>query len=463
MNKLSKILLPVIGLGVIGFAGLKIAEIKAEEVLRADFERMAQETREKDKIEFSFGEIEVDLLKRLVTVNDLKAVPDDEEIEIVVNVKEGVVSGFNIIDLFESPEAFNADLIAVNNVSMSGKVKNKEKEANPFELSVERLEIIDSNLGELNPEFEDIDKLDTKQSIALLKKVKAGKISSENILFEHKDLQMKVSAFNVEEIFSATMKGFSIKGVGFSTEGRKIASLSEMFYKGDAFVEDIASKAVMQINGMSFKLPEERQNDALAMTLRSAGMDEINLNFQTEYDWDLEKRILDYKNISLDLKDAVKVKLTGKIADTPSIEKLREIQEASFNLKEGDDVPPVFLEMAQQLSLLDLSLSVEDKSLIDTFLKMEAKKKNTSKARLSMGFGLVAQKTLEGFISPDLAGEIGTNLQAIMQNGGEFNLAIKTKENKPIKIMESLPMAMLMPQELFNQFNITTSHTGVAH
>ncbi|MDV7339249.1 hypothetical protein RYZ26_06570 [Terasakiella sp. A23] len=462
MNTSSKVILSVVGLGVVAFGGLKLAENKIESALRMDADRMIEEARN-DGAELSVGPIKVDLLSRTVVTQDTKYSIVQDAVKVSLLAKEITASGFDIMQVINQPEVVDFETMSVVDIVVDAVTTNEEGQKETVLLNVDNITLAGSNLGSLSPEFEKADELEFAELVELSKKIKADKLTLTGLDmkgtgYEGSKVDMTLSTIDVNQIFSGTFKDFAMRDTAISIEGKKAVTINEILYESDNFIEDIATKALMRMNGLEIIIPEEEKPEEFDAVMKKMGLDSIVLNTRMEFDWDLEKQILAYKDFSFEMKDAVKVSLAATIADTPNFEKLKEIQKVFMSYQEGDEMPQEFGAVLEQLSFKDLSLSVEDKNLIGTLLDIQAEKENTSKDMLIMGAAMMSQAVMSEFVGAETATKISTDLSSMLNKGGEFAISIKANEGQSLKFAEAIPMAMIMPQAIFEQITVTSSY-----
>lgn len=457
MSKTSKIVLSIAGIGVLAFGGLKLAEYKAEEIIRAENDRIIKESKE-EGIDIAFGDISVNLLTQTMVADGATFHQADDELKIDLSMDKISVSGFDIIEVFKSPDAFDADLVELNNIKAT--VDGKDKDGQPTQaiLSLEKTQIAGSNLGSLNPELEKIDELDAQQTRELLKKIKIDQVTLDNMSIQAKDVDFKLNSLTFNDIFSGTLRDFKVAGGTVINEGKEVLTLNEIAYKSDNFIKDIATQASLEMNALNLVLPEKDAPANLIAFKEQTGLDKLSLNSRFAFNWDMDKNIFNYEDLTIELKDALKFNLAASVGNIPEVEEIEKLQEAVMFYREGDDLPPEFMKFLEELSFNSLSINIEDKSLISKMMEDHAKKNNTSKEMLTMGFTMLTQQQLEPLIGPETAGKISKDLSNVLQNGGAFGLSLKTKEGKTLKFVETAALAMMMPQELAARLDISSTY-----
>jgi len=459
VNRTSKILL---GLGVVGavaFGGLKLAEQKAEDILRADFERVRQEMREQEGMEMAFEDLSVNLLSREILVSGLTFSAEQDDVIADGKIETAYAQGVDLMDIFQSPEAIDAEVLGMTDMTVLAKgIKSDDDTKKEVRLFFKGLKIIGSNLGELNPRFEKMDELAPQEALALMKEIKADSVVMTDFGADVDGQKIHVARAEVSDIFLATAKKVRLNEISMKENGKSLLKTEALTYEGRDFVEDIATHAVTQLNGIYVKLPDADNDPKVAELVEILGKDHIVMDLNGEYAWDLGTNVLSYKDMSLDVRDAVKVSLGFTVSDTPSLDQIRELQTLSYTLKPEDDLPPQVMQIVSKLGLVDFSVRVEDKSLIKAFVEKNAEQSQSDKETVAMGMGLMAQQISSGFIGPVQSEKLGKNVVGLLKDGGALTLNIKAKEDAQVKILEAGLMAMIQPQQLLEILEISSQH-----
>lgn len=459
MNRTSKILL---GLGVVGavaFGGLKLAEQKAEDILRADFERVRQEMREQEGVDMAFQNLSVNLLNREILVTDLTISAEQDDVVADGKIATAYANGVDLMDVFQSPDAIDAEVMGMSDMTMLVKgVKSTENEPKEVRLFFGNLKIIGSNLGELNPRLEKMNELAPQEALALMKEIKADSVVMTDFGADVDEQKIHIASAEISDIFLATAKKARLNNLSMEENGQSLLKTEALTYEGHDFVEDIATRAVTQLNGIYVKLPNAENNPKVAELVEVLGNDHIVMDLNGEYAWDLATNVLSYKDMSLDVRDAVKVSLGFTVSDTPSLDQIRELQALSYTLKPEDDLPPQVMQVLSKLGLVDFSVRVEDKSLIKAFVEKNAEQSQSDKETVAMGMGLMAQQISSGFIGPVQSEKLGKNVVGLLKDGGALTLNVKAKDDAKVKIMEAGLMALIRPQQLLEMLEISSQH-----
>ncbi|NVK18919.1 MAG: hypothetical protein HWE30_09505 [Methylocystaceae bacterium] len=458
MSKASKIILSIVGLGVLAFGGLKLAEYKAEEILRAENDRIIKISKE-EGIDLAFGDVSVNLLTQTMTADGITLFQADDDLKMDISVGKVTASGFDIVQVFQAPDAFDADLVEIAEIKAILDGKDKDGKPTQVIFTVENAKITGSNLGSLNPELEKIDDLDAQQTVELLKKIKIDQVVLNNMSAQAKEIDFKFNTLTFNDIFSGTLRDFKIAGGTVLKDAKEVITLNDITYKSDKFIKDVATQASLEMNAFNLIIPEKDAPEKLVAFKELTGLDEFSLNSRFAVNFDMNKKTFNYEDIMIELKDAWKLNLAASIGNIPELEEIERLQEIVMFYEQGDDIPPDFMAFLQELSFNSLSINIEDKSLISKMLEARAKEKNTSKQMLAMGFAMVAQQQLEPITGPEIASQISSNFSEILQNGGSFGLNLQTKEGETLKIMEAAALAMMMPQELAARLDISSSYT----
>ncbi len=463
VKKLSKIIAGLVGLGVIGIGGLKLAEYQAEKIVRADFERSVAEQKVKGVHNAKLKEVSVDLLARTIIGRELSAHYKDKVGSFVINVPYWDITGVNLLDIFTRPKAVRSHSMSFAGLSLDGTIEAKD-EPEKFTLSIADLSIEGTNLGELGEELEKLDDMTPEESRALIDRIVIQQLVMSDINLSIPDGNITLNKITMDGLEQASAKGYSFEGISFKENGHQYAGLKAMTYKGNDFVSGLASKGEVLISDLYFEIPKEKRDDVLSQTLLEAGLDQLKMDIHADYDWDIEKRVLQYKEFSVDLKKAFKVAFSASITDAPTLAQIRAVQAIGLQgWKPENELPPVVSEMLQAVNLEGLSVSLEDKALMANFLEKKAKEENISREALALGLGVVSQNVLKQLVSPELVSKINGDVLDFLQKGGVFSLGLHAKNNKPVNIASAIPVAMIMPKMLMNQFEISSSHQETVH
>lgn len=459
MNRTTKILL---GLGVVGavaFGSLKLAEQKAEDILRADFERTSQELEEKEGIKFAFEDMSVNLLSREILVSAVTFSAEQDDVIVDGKIETAYAKGVDLMDIFQSPDAIDAEVMGMADMTVLAKaIKSANDEIKDVRLFLKDLKIVGSNLGELGPRFEKMDELPPQDALALAKEVKADSVVMTDFGVDVDGQKIHVASAKISDIFLATAKKARLDDFSMEKNGKSLLKTESLTYEGRDFAEDIATRAVTQLNGIYVKLPDAENNPKVAELVEVLGKDHIVMDLNGEYAWDMGTNVLAYKDMSLDVRDAVKVSLDFTVSDTPSLDQIRELQALSYTLKPEDDLPPEVMQVLSSLGLIDLSLRVEDKSLIAAFVEKNAAQSQSDKETVAMGIGLMAQQISSGFIGPVQGEKLGKDVVGLLKDGGALTLNIKAKEDAKVKILEAGMLALIRPQQLLEMLEISSQH-----
>lgn len=463
MNKIGKIIATFVGVGVVGFGGIKLAETKAEELLRADFDRVAQETLEKDKLTMSIEKITVDILMREVRGTNFSITGVDDNIKVDANVERLKESNVDLIELFTKPDAYGSGKLIFSNVTAKFK-KEGVKDSNDGNVTIEKISLTGSNLHELNEELNSIDEMEPEALYALMKKFKADKLRMKNFSIVSDEASFSLADFEVNNIFLGTAEELSLAKVSVLGKNQEIFSLAEMIYKGEDFVDAYATKATFKIDDILITPPKDEKNNEFSDVLKSMELETLSLDMNVRYDWDLAKQIIDYKEISFDVKDAFKLSLATKLAGAPTLAQIKEIEMMPTSSFENiDEIPDLFGDVLKQLGLLELSVTVEDKDLIGKLIALKAQEQNTTKEQFVMGLGMMVEQVLAQFIPAEKASEVSQNLRGLMQKGGIASVGLKSKDETALNFAESFPMALLKPQAIIEQLDISSSYQAASH
>lgn len=459
MNRPSKILLGLGIVGVVAFGGLKLAERKAEDILRADYERIRQEMQEQEGVDMAFEGLSVNLLSREILVSGFTFSTEQDDVLVDGKIATVYANGVDLMDLFQSPDAIDAEVMGMSDVTMLLKGgKPAENAPQEVQLFLEDVKIVGSNLGELSPQLEKMEELPPQEALALVQEIKADSVSMTGFGVDVDGQKFHVASAEVSDIFLATAKKARLDDISLEKDGQSLLKTKSLTYEGHDFVKDIATRAVTHFEGISIKLPDGQTDPKVAELREMLGKDHLVMDVNGEYAWDLDKNVLSYKDMSLDVRDALKVSFGFTVSDMPSLEQIRELQALSYTHQPEDELPPEVMEVVSKLGLVDFFLRVEDKSLINAFVEKNAQQSQSDKESVAMGMGLMTQQLSSGFIGLKHSEKLGKDVVGLLKDGGALTLNIKAKEDAKVRFLEAGMMFLLQPQKLVEMLEISSQH-----
>jgi hypothetical protein len=257
-------------------------------------------------------------------------------------------------------------------------------------------------------------------------KIKIDKIlGNAKEYVSYRDASMDLFGFDVH-----------IDDIKVSFPGQKPLLIDEMIVK--SFDEENALPRYMniKIKGMQSDLATLKMNPAFAKTIDGLELQDIQLELVMNYKYDKEQKMLDVKEMTLDVDDLAKITYTTQIHNVVAME---------YFLMQLNLAP-------QTLRFGPTNIKIENDSFVERFMKMNAKDANLSVDTYKTELFAKEQKLIdeEKSASKSIQASLDESWLNFLKNPKSFEL-----ETKPIQ-----PMPLLFSgddkakNDLFSKLNL---------
>ena len=206
-----------------------------------------------------------------------------------------------------------------------------------------------------------------------------------------------------------------------------ISGLSVLMDKAETIVERNADGAATKVKSpmstIAVKLDAEagELGAMAAEQLGKLGYDEIVMSMGGDATYDPATDLTRYDGFELDIQDAISIKFDGGFANITDFLK-------NMNSAQADGGAPD-MSSAQNITINDFALTLEDKSLLDRAFKFAAEMQGTEPAQLrAMATGMLGMATMQAGqmgLDPELVSDTVGALSSFIESGGTFEIAMK--------------------------------------
>jgi len=212
------------------------------------------------------------------------------------------------------------------------------------------------------------------------------------------------------------------------------------------------------------KLPLEEQQKREMQPMFDLGYEKLSMNIDYTGTWDITSGLVDISKFGFDVSDAFVFDLNLSFSGytealARQISKLSNQAQLTQDPKQQQALGLQILALMTGLSINDMSIKLEDRSLLNKVIEYQASKQNQDADQIRGIAGPMVGIMLAPFQIPEFASNLSTALTTFMQGNKSIMLALK-----PSPPVNGAEMAALIagvnagsttPAELLRRFNVT--------
>lgn len=210
-------------------------------------------------------------------------------------------------------------------------------------------------------------------------------------------------------------------------------------------------------------LPSEKGKGDGKKRLTELGYDTLTAEYRTDGEWDVDAGILSIGQVRLDAAEAGAIDLAFTLSGYTE-EFARKFQALSEAMNEADDTETrqmlsmQMLAAAAGLAVDEVRLKLEDDSLTERIIDMQAEKSGQKPAEMATMLPFMAGAMLAPLNAPQFAAMVTEALTGFFKSPGSLTLTAKPDE--PVSVAEMMGIAAgvkagnVEPAELLERFNV---------
>lgn len=200
------------------------------------------------------------------------------------------------------------------------------------------------------------------------------------------------------------------------------------------------------------------------------GYDNITLDISLEGFWNVGTGLLNLESYKFDAENMAALDMSVKLGGY-TVEFAKKLQQISQKVNEADDrelKQALSMQMIAELSALsveEMSLKLDDKSLTRRIMRQQAKKSGQSAEDMAAALPFMAGAALAQLDVPDFAASVSSAIAAYFTSAlnDQGSLTLSARPEEPVSFAELMGITAgvragnVKPAEVIEQFNLTIS------
>lgn len=232
--------------------------------------------------------------------------------------------------------------------------------------------------------------------------------------------------------------------------------MAELSITDTKIVDMMPLRSTMEIKGLEFDT-SKMDNPKGKVMMAMLGVDQINLNLKTSYDFDPDRHTLNVSAFRFGLKQAGNIDVNFALSGLPSIDEIRKLDDlqkalmqaqaqAPASAPEQEQVPqqapeqtPEMVQaqaemkaMFKDLSIAQIALQYQDEGVLKKFLGFQAMKYKAEPAQLAEAYAQQAAKIITATHGPETAEKAQKVLVAFLTDPDA--LRVELKSTSPVNL-----------------------------
>ncbi|WP_417671847.1 hypothetical protein [Roseibium sp.] len=292
-------------------------------------------------------------------------------------------------------------------------------------------------------------------------RMRVGKFTINGLNLRADDGELAIASFDAsdlvlpspEEAASSADAGaiapsyseLEIHGTTVSDEEGNQATVARIFVAIDEMEGDLPTASRFNIEGLV--VDTATLDDEGRKALSDLGYDKLTLNAEGSGKWDPETAIVTVSDLSITGLEAGKFTVAFQLGGVT--------REVVAELNKSQDNPENALALLQGISVEMINIRLDNDSLVERVLDMQAKEAGTDRA------GIVAQLEaglpfMLGILqNPQFQAEVASSLTSFLREPG--SLTVKASPASPVPVTQIMGTVMMAPQNLPQVLGIAVS------
>jgi len=267
-------------------------------------------------------------------------------------------------------------------------------------------------------------------------------------LVSDKDLMAEIKPLSV--MIDGNAVGGWVRGYGQTTN--------------DAAAGIVLSEGGMEDIYINFEaLPKNPQNEQMLKTLSELDLAQMVINLNGKGSWNRKTGELEINNYTLELEENAALNLSTKF--TGYTEEIARQFATALNAMNAEPDPTKKNALAFQalaylasLSVERLEISLNDETLVDRIVNVQAGKLNQEPERVRAMLGPLAFVTLNSYQLPELAGEVSQALDSFLKGGRKISISAEPVNGlaatEMIALFSAARSGNTTPQDILARVNL---------
>jgi len=234
--------------------------------------------------------------------------------------------------------------------------------------------------------------------------------------------------------------------------------------KNDAATGLVTSEGGLEDIYIDFNaLPKNPQNEQLLKTLSEVDLIQMVINLNGKGSWNRKTGELEVNNYTLELEGNAAFNLSAKF--TGYTEELARQFATALNQMNAETDPTRKNALAFQalaylanLSVERLEISLNDETLVDRIVNVQANKLNQEPEQVRAMLGPIAFVTLNSYQLPELAGEVSQAIDGFLQGGRKIVISAEPVNGlaatEMVALFSAARSGATTPQEVLTRVNL---------
>jgi len=274
-------------------------------------------------------------------------------------------------------------------------------------------------------------------------------------------------------VFSEDEMRVTFGSVRFSLDGTELVTLQggESIAKYDGATKDYRFSGVFDDLYIDVKsIPVEPGQEQGKQRFEALGYDDITMDVSINGFWNVGSGLLNMESYKFDAENMAAFDMSLKLGGY-TVAFARKLQQISQNMNEADDLElkqalsmQMLAEMAA-LSVEELTVSLEDKSLTRRIMRQQAQKSGQTAEDMAAALPFMAGAALAQLDVPEFAASVSSAIAAYFTSvlNDQGSLTLSAKPDEPVSFAEVMGIAAgiragnVQPSEVIERLNLTIS------